>query len=247
MEMAAAGRASGTPFKWMTQEWILSLLFDCPDAGLHPWSPSGLDPVPSSAPPLLQCPNASFVADVKAVVARGDIFFHAFPHNPSYGFYDVGSVEAGLNLVKATADSLKVPHPVSLSLRDVPGLTRALLPTLTAAEVRFVSVGSGGPKQGHPDVPDLFVWRDLASNASVLVTHDDGYGGGTHVAPNGHALYCAWNRDNSGPINPTSPLLAKLKQEYPHASIVASTLDEYYAAVEPVIGELPVVTAEVGR
>ena len=48
---------------------------------------------------------------------------------------------------------------------------------------------------GHPRIPDLFVWRDEASDSEVVFAFDHGYGGGTHILPNGHALYCAWNTD----------------------------------------------------
>ena len=68
----------------------------------------------------------------------------------------------------------------------------------------MISLGSGGSAGGHPVIPDLFVWRDVASDTQVLFAHDHGYGGGLHVLPsNGKALYCAWNTDNGGTrINP---------------------------------------------
>ena len=59
-----------------------------------------------------------------------------------------------------------------------------------------VSLGSGGSSEGHPIIPSLFVWKDLATATEVLFAFDHGYGGGLHLLPDGTALYCAWNTDN---------------------------------------------------
>ena len=259
MAKAAAYASRGEKYRWMTQQWVLDLFFDCPNAGIRAWASDGhgaLLPADSDQPlppKLLRCPNASAIAAVRDSVARGEIFFHAFPHNPAFGVYDEGQhslLASGFAAVRRTAADLRVPAPRSLSLRDVPGLTRAILPRLVQENVGFVSLGSGGPSQGHPDIPDLFVWRDPASNASVLFAHDDGYGGGTHVAPNGHALYCAWNRDNSGPIADSDALLARLRAQYPHAVVESSTLDSFLEAVEAegaeAMAALPTVESEIG-
>ena len=94
----------------------------------------------------------------------------------------------------------------------------------------------------------MFVWKDVASGASVLMTADHGYGGGLHVLPrSGHALYCAWNRDNSGPsaaiFNST---MAELRARYPTAKVMASTFDLFFAQAEKERDALPVVTREIG-
>lgn len=47
----------------MAQSWVLSLFFDCP------------------AHIGLRCPNATTVAEVDAAVRRGDLVWHAMPHN----------------------------------------------------------------------------------------------------------------------------------------------------------------------
>jgi len=245
-EHAKTGKASlFQNYSWMTQEWVLSLMLDCEDSSVRSWSETGLD-LPPNPTELLRCPNATAIKAVKDAVKRGDVWFHAFPHNPTYGLYDRSLLEAGFASVRRTADRIGIPHPRTVSLRDVPGVTRAIVPLLVSNGIDFVSVGSGGPKQGHPEVPDLFVWRDVSTNTSVLFAHDDGYGGGVHIAPNGHALYCAWNRDNSGPIPTPEATAAQLKKMYPYAKLVSSTFDAYYTAIKPVLSELPVVTQEVG-
>ena len=62
---------------------VLAMFLDCEQAGMHSWPGSGW-PAPTDVtgmPLALHCPNASTVAEVRGAVARGDIFFHAFPHN----------------------------------------------------------------------------------------------------------------------------------------------------------------------
>lgn len=171
---AAAMRQSGSDaYIWMTQAWLLDLFFDCPNAGILDWRAG------SDAAPLLQCPNSTTLATVKAAVQRGDIVFHAFPHNAELSQLDRSLMDSALRRVQDLAKSLGVPAPTSLSQRDVPGAPRAVLPLLVARGVGHVSIGSGGPAGGHPVLPsNIFVWRDQATNASVLFTHDDGYGGG---------------------------------------------------------------------
>ena len=39
-------------------------------------------------------------------------------------------------------------------------------------------------------IPDLFVWRDVQSDSEVLFSFDHGYGGGTHILPNGTVPLC---------------------------------------------------------
>jgi hypothetical protein len=127
-------------------------------------------------------------------------------------------------------------------------MTRAILPLLRKHNISMISLGSGGSSGGHPEIPDLFVWRDVASGADVLFTFDHGYGGGTHILPNGHALYCAWNTDNGGPQTPESAasMLGKLRGRYPNAKVHASTFDAFVEAAMPVRSQLPVVTSEIG-
>ena len=97
-------------------------------------------------------------------------------------------------LLRGTPSASDLAGLHSTVLTDADGVATVVM--LTLALPCYIP----GPPQGHPGVPDLFVWRDLPTNTSVLFAHDDGYGGGVHIAPNGHALYCAWNRDNSGHV-----------------------------------------------
>jgi hypothetical protein len=167
---------------------------DCAEnAGMLDWR----NPQGGLGPSILQCPNATVVAKLKAAIQRGDIFWHAFPHNAQPGTYEPSLFEASLAMGSRLSEQLNVSKPVCFSQRDETGMTRAILPALNKAGVKMISLGSGGSSGGHPVIPDLFVWRDPATKAEVLFVHDHGYGGGMHVLPNGHAVYCAWNTDVS--------------------------------------------------
>ena len=55
---------------------------------------------------------------------------------------------------------------VTLSQRDVPGMTRSVLPILSTAGVQAISVGVNGASM-PPNVPRVFMWRDPVSNVTV--------------------------------------------------------------------------------
>ena len=195
---------------YMTQPWPASFYVNCGDNGVNDWR----NKKGGMGPNILTCPNATAVADFKSAAKAGDIFFQAFPHNGQPGIYESSLFEASLKMSMRLADDLEIPRPRTFSQRDETGMTRAILPLLNKHNVSMISLGSGGSSGGHPVIPDLFVWKDTASGAKVLFAFDHGYGGGTHILPNGHALYCAWNTDNGGPQSPQSAesMLQKLRK-----------------------------------
>ena len=165
---------AGAPYRNMVQPWIVSVLLDCERAGLLSWPGSGW--AADRRAPLLHCPNASTLAQVRGALVRGDLFFHAFPHNAEpAAFPDASLFDAALALPQALAAELGIAAPTAVSQRDVPGWTRAALPLLARRGINGLSFGAGQPP-GMPDVPPLFVWRDEASGAEVVVTYESGYG-----------------------------------------------------------------------
>ena len=204
--MADAARAAGGDrYIYMAQPWVIALFLDCASSGVNDWRPG------HTADRLLSCPNATTIAQFKRAVTKGDIFFQAFPHSSCPESYDASQFEASLAIGARLADALGVARPRTFSQRDETGMTRAILPLLNKHNVSYISLGSGGSWLGHPVLPGslehgkrglrpaVFRWVDEASGAEVLMTADHGYGGGLHVLPSGVGLYCAWNKDNSGP------------------------------------------------
>ena len=92
---------------------------------------------------------------------------------------------------------------IALSQRDVPFMTRGVIPLLTKNGVQGITVGSN-PFIYPPQVPKAFLWEDPVSGESIIaLEHPYGYGGITIEdcveAPNGVALCFAFREDNSGP------------------------------------------------
>jgi hypothetical protein len=257
-EYANASRGTAFPYRQMVQPWVASLFFECQSAGLLSWPGSGWA---AEGAPLLHCPNASTLAEVRGAFQRGDLFFHAFPHNGEAGAYaDAALFDAALALPQHLAKLLGLPAPTAVSQRDVPGWTRATIPLLAKRGINGLTIGAGQPP-GKPDVPPIFVWKDVESGTDVVVTYESGYGAvtpdGHHestvfVLPNGVALAPGWWGDNGGPPPPDSTQLdwASLRALFPSPTveIKASTFDAFFVeANQPdVKAQLPVVTADIG-
>eukprot|EP00038_Savillea_parva_P014002 m.9819 g.9819 ORF g.9819 m.9819 type:complete len:715 (-) comp2679_c0_seq1:122-2266(-) len=246
---AEAARAQGTSYSYLIQPLVVSLYFDCANAGLVSWPGSGFA---HPGTPLLHCPNASSVNALKAALKRGDVYMHAFPHDGEASYYpDVTLFEAALQVAFDVADNLSIPRPTSVSQRDVPGWTRAALPTLNAHGINGLSFGAGTPP-GKPDTPPIFVWRDEASGAEVVTTYETAYGTAdtVFVLPNGIAFAACWQGDNRGApdLNFTADAFETIRKQYPAAEIEASTLDAFFqVANQPEVKRLlPVITAEIG-
>jgi hypothetical protein len=246
--LAEQGRQRNVSYRYMTQSWLVSLFLDCDHAGMLSWPGSGHARVGT---PLLHCPNASAVAALKSALRRGDLFFHGFSSDNEASVYpDASLFEAAITVGERVSDELGLPRPRSVSQRDVPGWTRAALPLLNKHGIHGLSFGAGTPP-GKVDVPPLSVWRDLSSNASVVLTYETAYGTDAtlFVLPSGDAMCAAWAGDNTGPppLEEVMGFYESLKGRFPQADIQASTFDAFFAvANRPEIrAQLPVVTAEI--
>lgn len=126
-----------------------------------------------------------------------------------------------------------------------------LICTLNGAGIHGLSIGAGTPP-GKPDTPPLFLWKDLGSSTDVVVTYESKYGDTStvFVLSNGVALVCDWNGDNTGPgsIAQARNDTLELRQKFPGAEVVSSTLDAFFAVANQadVKATLPVVTQEIG-
>eukprot|EP01062_Namystynia_karyoxenos_P066629 TRINITY_DN60538_c0_g1_i1.p1 TRINITY_DN60538_c0_g1~~TRINITY_DN60538_c0_g1_i1.p1 ORF type:complete len:822 (+),score=209.81 TRINITY_DN60538_c0_g1_i1:75-2468(+) len=257
VSVGAALRAEGgdARLSWLTQSYIVSLYLDCPP---------GLG---------LKCPTADEVAKFKTAVAAGDITWHAFPHNAEMMMLDEPLLRFGIEMTHDLDDKLGVPRKTAISLRDVPGYERSVIPILRAANVTMLSEGMNG-RIYPPNVPPAFVWRDRsaqspsggpspkgspygpvrpASGEDILaIWHPRGYGPlGDFVTVPGfaHALAYDWRGDNQGPPTSTKEVkeaFAKVQTAFPGAKVIASTLDAFAAELDKVRDSLPVITEEVG-
>lgn len=224
--------------KFTTQCWLVDLFFNCP---------------PNV--PGLTCPTAAQQANLTLAIQKGYLTWHAFPANSDSELHTAWLLTAGIGRCHALDERFGLVPKATISQRDVPGMTRAILPVLAAAGVRALSVGANGAST-PPFVPRAFVWRDAASGVSLpALIHPYGYGGlGTEDAVRvpglGHVLVFEWEGDNAGPPQAVSDIArdwAGLAAAFPGARIFSSTFDNFTAQLTPAVLErLPVIEAELG-
>ena len=235
----AAGVEGYTDHKlnFMFQSWVLDLFFDCPpNLGVN-------------------CPSATAQAAVKDAIDHGHITWHAFPFNAQFEVMGVEMIEAGLELTRALDRRFGVGNKTTLSQRDVPGMTRAMIPILEANGVTAISIGANDGSS-PPQLPPCFVWKDPASGKSLLGLFNwPGYGSlpishqkQRQVPGLEHALVYNWNGDNAGPSDAKryAANWQEIAKVFPGAEVVASTLDNFTQHLAAVASKLPVVELEVG-
>lgn len=236
-------QGSALTYRYLTHSYLVSLYLDCPlQLGIY-------------------CPSPREVAAFEDAVRRGDVTWHAFPHNAQVEFFDDDLLEWAVQMTQALDRRFGFPPKRTMSQRDVPGLTRAAIPSFIEAGLGAVSVGVNGGS-APPDVPlnTPFLWKDERSGFSVLAMwHAGGYSGwpvdsrDECVAASGldTVLCCAWRGDNAGPhsIDEIEAIYAQLHDQFPEAeTIEAGTLDDFIAVVQSALPELdlPVFTGEIG-
>ena len=211
----------------------------------------------------LQCPSEADIAAFDTSVRAGDIAYHAGPMNWQPENMGPHLFQAGLDIAKrldqryASSDGggeKARKNATTMSIRDVMYVTRAVIPHLAVNGITGLTVGSNGACY-PPQVPKLHRWVDRATGTDVMVAyHPFGYGGygptDCAESPNGVALCSEFRMDNSGPPTSTAEVqssLAKLRAEYPGATVKASTFDAFFEDVQPAKSQLPVVDLEIGE
>jgi hypothetical protein len=228
---------------YTTHPFLINLLIDCPQ----------------KIYPDLHCPNTTTIEKITNAVRKGDLTYHAFASNIETEIIADSTLTRHAIMLSRYADKFfGITKPkTTMSLRDVPGLTRAVIPHLVDNGVHAISVGSNGAN-GSPETPaQVFRWLDRQSGASVLATwHPRGYGGcelqDCALIP-GHkeALCVSFMTDNQGPppANVVKQCWSQVQREFPNAKIQASTFDNFFdnviTAEKAGIIKLPVATSEI--
>jgi hypothetical protein len=145
---------------FMFQSWVVNMYLDCPAGmGLH-------------------CPTPAEIKTFEAAVRAGDITWHAFPHNAQLEIMDPSLIQAGIQMTHDLDARFGLPPKHTLSQRDVPGMTRSVIPVVKAYGVDAITVGANDGST-PPNVPDVaggrdwttpmpFVWADPASGEDIL-------------------------------------------------------------------------------
>lgn len=258
--LSDALRNTSTPFTYMTHPILLSLYFNCP-------SDFTLSNV------TLQCPTPAAQQEMKQRIQSGDIWFHRAPMNIEYEVvYNAATAAPFFTLAADLANQLGVPVPAVASVRDVPGVTRAIVPILAAAGAIGLSEGVN-PETLPGNVNTPAVWLDVESNTSILyVQHNWGYGSSaSRATPTptrsavferqvgdsncqfvpglGHALCFNFRGETQGPPDNTQEVVQTYQAfaaEFPNATVHLSTFDRYFATLVNASAMLPVITSEIG-
>lgn len=179
-------------------------------------------------------------------VANDLVAWHALPFTTHTELMDERLFRFGLGLSQQL-DQRYGKHTIAAKMTDVPGHTRAMIPLLAEAGVRFFHVGVN-PAATVPDVPPIFVWRDEATSTELLVMYQKVYGDVMVIPGTTQAVALVFTGDNLGPPSQESvhETYARLRRDFPNAAFVGSTLDAVAEALLPVQSALPVVTDEIG-
>lgn len=203
----------------------------------------------------LHCPTRAELERFSTAVRDGDLVWHAFPFNAQPEVYDAELATFGFQLMEELAAEFPY-RPLAMSQRDVPGLTRSLVPIMAGRGVRAVTVGVNAASM-PPAVPTAFRWRDAATGAWVVgMWHPHGYGGERGVSLQSSvlveglesALAFAIDSDNAGPppLYEIAANFERLRTLFPNAKIVASGYNEFVKELVDHKDLLPEVTLEIG-
>lgn len=183
---------------------------------------------------------------MEAAIIAGDIAWHGLPFTTHTELMDVSLFRYGLSLAQ-TLDKRFGKQTIAAKMTDVPGHTRGLVPLLAEAGITFLHIGVN-PASSVPDVPPVFVWHDEGSNSDVVVMYHQDYGSTSVIDGLDDAISVILTGDNIGPQSPDDvrATFASMRQRFPNARVVASTLDAFASRLPAVKAQLPVITSEIG-
>ena len=183
---------------------------------------------------------------MERAIDAGDIAWHGLPFSTHSELMDASLYRFGLSLSQKL-DARFGKNTIAAKMTDVPGHTRAIVPILAEAGIRFLIIGVN-PSSTAPDVPDVFVWRHIDGSDVIVVYHKTNYGRTTVVPGMSAALVFDHTGDNLGPPDKETILQTfdRLRKDFPNANVVASRLDDYAAKLLAVKDSLPIVTGEIG-
>lgn len=137
-------------------------------------------------PENVTCPTRAALQDVNNSIARGFLTWQAFPHNAEPELLGPRAAQLAIDVTHDLDRMFGVGTKTVMSQRDVPGMTRGVLPVLRQAGVRAISVGSNGGST-PPDVPRVFMWRDNVTDTDMLTLY---LTGGRCVCPFSDIVLC---------------------------------------------------------
>lgn len=180
-----------------------------------------------------------------AIIA-GEITWHGLPFTTHTELMDTSLFRYGLRLAKIL-DERFGKQTIAAKMTDVPGHTRGMVPLLAEAGITFLHIGVN-PASTVPDVPPVFIWRDEPSGADIVVMYHHEYGNTSTIPGLDDAISVILTGDNIGPQSPEDVREAfnMMRQRFPQANIIASTLDAFASKLPAIRANLPILTSEIG-
>ncbi|MGG6311970.1 DUF5054 domain-containing protein [Paenibacillus macerans] len=182
---------------------------------------------------------------MEQAIQKGLIAWHALPFTTHTELIDARLLSFGLSL-SHRLDKRYGKTTIAAKMTDVPGHTVAMVRPLQEGGVRYLHIGVN-PASKKPAVPKLFRWVS-PDGAEIIVNYAGTYGEVLEMDGLKDALVFAHTGDNCGPPSEEEICgqFRELRQRFPGAEVVASTLDAFAAALESVREQLPIVTEEIG-
>src|SRR6201996_4022171 len=183
---------------------------------------------------------------MEQAIGAGDISWHALPFSWQTEMLDRSMIEGALGLSQSL-DARFGHKTIGAKMSDVPGHSRGIIAPLAAAGISMLDIGVNGAST-PPDVPDVFLWKSPDGSTLPMIYHHHDYGG-TVILPGTDAAFSMEMRnDNGGPHTQQEiqEIYARLRKQFPNATVAAATLSDVAATLAPARDKLPVVTNEIG-
>lgn len=255
-------------YTYTTFSWLVSLFFSCPPnaTGVHTGA-TGTGPRTT-----LHCPNETYKEEIRQAIKDGVLTWTAFPFNSELAAYDPSLLTFGINHTHALDDFFGIKRKITFPDRDVPGVTRALIPLLRSNGIEAINESPNGAM--YPtNVPPAFVWRDQDPD-NCVVNQQHGVEG--VQPPSGQdivvmwweekcdencfqqypgsdvAVLFDWRGEDSGPnVGSAADVLklyAQARAKFPNATVRAAGLDDVAESLlRPLVrSQLPILDLEVG-
>jgi hypothetical protein len=183
---------------------------------------------------------------MEQAIRAGDISWHGLPFTTHSELMTPALFRRGLDLARELDERFGT-RTIAAKMTDVPGHTRGIVPLLAEAGIVFLHLGVN-PASTPPDVPPVFVWQ-APGGAHVIVMYQKGSYGDLSIVPGlSAAIAFAHTGDNLGPQSPeqVSAAFEHVRERFPRAEVVGSTLNAFAQQLRGVQDQLPVVTQELG-
>lgn len=178
-------------------------------------------------------------------IHNGSMTWHGLPFTTHTELMDPALLDYGLSLSKKlNAEYGK--DIITAKMTDVPGHTIAMVPQLVKYGIQYLHLGVN-PSSKVPNVPDIFIWRNR-DGSEVIVNYAKNYGNVVEIDGFEEVMVFAHTGDNLGPPSAADieAEFTMLAEQFPGATIVASTMDAFAEKLIALKDQFPVVQEEIG-